>query len=114
VAEAGPAPDWIWSSSMSFVFGAAGTFSSIVKPAPAVNPEMLELDTTPRTRSPPAEVAVDPLFTAVPVPSAMAGAPSADPDAATPEYSNAAKRSVPPEIESDTVTVFAPPPMLSA
>jgi hypothetical protein len=48
------------------------------------------------------------------VPSANVGVPSIELVAATPEYSKIANRSVAPVSVSLTVTVLAPPAMLSA
>lgn len=65
------------------------------------------------TMSPPTVVVAVPVFKVVPVPC-VAVITSKELEVANPEYSRIAKRSVLFEIDSDTVTVFAPPAMFSA
>jgi hypothetical protein len=99
---------------MSLVFGAAGTRSSIVYPLPAVYVAPLAVITAPSARLP-AAVVPFPLFAAVPFPWAAAvDVTSKELAVAKPEYSKMAKRKVLLEIDSDTVTVFAPPAIFSA
>src|SRR6266404_142322 len=99
---------------MSLVFGAAGTRSSIVYQVPVVYVATRPDITSPSTRLPAAVVAF-PLFAAVPFPCATAvDVRSKEFEVAKPEYSKMAKRKVLLDIDSDTVTVFAPPAMFSA
>jgi len=98
---------------MSFVFGAAGTRSSTTNPVPATYVCPLPVINAPNNKSPAAVVVAFPLLAKVPLPCAAA-VTSSEFDAARPEYSRRAKRSVLLAIESDTVTVFAPPVMFSA
>jgi hypothetical protein len=114
VAEMGPGDVCLRSSTLSLELGAAGTCSCSVNPLPAVNVAAFEVERTPRIKSPPEVVVMVGLARDALVPSAMAGVPSSDDVTATPEYSKIANRSVPPEIVSDTVTVFVPATMLSA
>ena len=113
VAEMGPATAWMPSSTISFVFGAVGTLSSIANPLPGAYVAPFAVTSAVNTRAPPFVVVAAPLFKAVPVPWA-ATATSREFDAAKPEYSRIAKRIVLLEIDSDTVTVFAPPAIFSA
>ena len=113
VADAAPAVLWMESSRTSFVLGAGGTKERIVNPEPAVIVSPLAVTICPRRRSPAAVVVMLPLLTEAPLPFAVA-APSKDEDAATPEYSASMYRNVLPEMESDTVTLVAPPLIFSA
>ena len=113
LAATGPAAACCWSSTVSLVFGATGTRSSIAYPLPATTVAGSADEVSPMTRSPFAVVVAFPLFADVPLPCAAAAA-SSEFAPAMPAYSSKAKRSVPPEIESATVTVFAPPTMFSA
>jgi hypothetical protein len=69
--------------------------------------------TRPNIKSPPTVVVAVPLFNVVPEPCAAAVA-SIEFEVATPEYSRIANRSVLFEMDSETVTVLAPPAMFSA
>ena len=113
LADTGPAVARIRSSTTSFVLGATGTRSWMTYPLPAVNVLGSAVERTPITRSPLAVVVTVPVPGALLVPCAVA-VTSREFAVATPEYSRIAKRSVPPEIESDTLIVFAPPAILSA
>jgi hypothetical protein len=77
-----------------------------------VNVALFTVETEPSSKSPLTAVVVLPLLAAVPVPAAAAVA-SRELDVATPEYSRMAKRNGALTV-MDTVTVFAPPLMLSA
>ena len=112
LADTGPAADWMRSSTANFVFGAAGTRSWMMYPLPAVNVLGFAVDRRPITRSPlDAGVAVAAAGALLgPCPVAVA---SREFTVATPAYSRIAKRSV-PQNGFGTVTVFAPPAMLSA
>jgi hypothetical protein len=85
-----------------------------VKPVPAVYVAASAVANTPKIKSPVPVVVIDGDAIDALVPSTDAGVPSSEDAVATPEYSKIANRSVPPEIVSDTVTVFAPAAMFSA
>ena len=113
VAAVAPVADNCWSSTASFVFGATGTRSSIVKPEPPVNVAVSAVDSNPRIRSP-LVAGIDGLASVALLPSAAAGVPSSELVVATPAYSKIANRSVPAAVVSVIVTVFGPAPMFSA
>ena len=94
------------------VFGAAGTKSLMVKPAPPVNVVLSAVATSPSSKSPFVVVVRLPLFGEVLVVDA-ATATSKEFDIDTPEYSRMAKRSG-PETIIVTVIVLEPPAMFSA
>src|SRR5882762_11879000 len=114
VAAIGPAAVCLRSSTASFALDPAGTRSSTVNPAPPVYVAGSDVASTPRIRSPLAVVVIVGLAKDALVPSIELGVPSSELVVATPEYSKIANRSVPPEMVSDTVTVFAPPAIPSA
>ncbi len=87
----------------------------MVYPLPAVYVTPLPVITAPSSRSPDAVVVATLLLADVPFPwAAEVAGRSKEFVVAKPEYSRMAKRNVLFEIDSDTVTVFAPPPMFSA
>lgn len=97
---------------MKFVFGYAGTRSSVANPPPAVKLAPLTVEMAPNNKSPLFVVLTFPLLGEVPVPCAVVPV-SSELDVATPEYSKIAKCKL-SEIVSDTVTVLAPPAMFCA
>jgi hypothetical protein len=111
--DTAPAATWTASSVINFVFGAAGTRSSMLYPLPAVKVRPSAVVTSPRIKSPPTVVVAGPLFSVVPEPCAAA-VTSMEFDAATPEYSRIANRSVLFARDSETVTVLPPAAMFSA
>ena len=112
VADTVPAAAWIWSSIISFVFGAPGTRSSTLYPLPAVTLAGFAIEIAANSKSPLLVVVAFPLLAETPFPCAPA-VPSSEFAVATPEYSAIAKRRV-PEMLLATVTVLAPPAIFSA
>jgi len=107
-----PAEVCIWSSAISFVFGSAGTVSSIVYPPPVVKFAGSAVEIALSNRSPFAIVVAFPLFGDVLFPCADV-VTSSEFAVATPEYSAMANRRV-SEIVSDMEIVFVPPATFSA
>lgn len=68
LTETAPAAAWTASSAINFVFGAAGTRSSMVYPLPAVKGPPKAVAASPKIRSPPTVVMAVPLFNVVPEP----------------------------------------------
>src|SRR2546426_1113630 len=97
---------------MSLVFGAAGTKSLTVEPAPPVKLVLSAVATSPNSKSPFAVVVRFPLFGDVLV-AELAAVTSREFEAATPEYSKTAKRNG-PETVIVTVMVLAPALIFSA
>src|SRR5215467_12621259 len=100
-AEATPVVARIRSSTMSCVFGSAGTRSLMEYPEPTVKDAMFGVANAARSKSPLEVVVRAPLFSEVPVPVPVMAA-SKELAAATPEYSRTTNRRG-AEIVSDTV-----------
>src|SRR5438477_125832 len=109
VADMVPAAAWIWSSVISFVFGDAGTRSSILYPLPAVTLAGFAIEMAANSKSPLVVVVAFPLLTETPLPCAPA-VPSSEFVVATPAYSAIANRRAPATLLA-TVTVLTPPEM---
>jgi len=111
-AEADPASACRRSSAISFVLGSTGTLASMAKPFPAVRLAAFAVEMALSNKSPFEVVSTIAVFGELLVPCA-AVVTSSELDEAMPEYSRIENLNV-PKIESDAVTVFAPPLIDSA